>query len=193
MEQTLEYNATGIPSGRLGIWTFLASEVMLFGAFISAYIVLRIGSPNFGVPAAELMGIPLGSFNTGLLLISSATMAFAIRGIRQDNVKKYITGVSLTSLLGLSFIVIKLYEYHHKISEGLTISSGLFGSFYYTLTGLHVLHMTGGLIFNTYVLVQALRGRYSSAHHERAEYASLYWYFVDSVWMVLFPLFYLIR
>jgi len=79
------------------------------------------------------------------------------------------------------------------MSEGLTISSSLFGSFYYTMTGLHVLHMTGGLVFNMYVLIQALRGRYSSAHHERAEYASLYWYFVDGVWMILFPLLYLIR
>ncbi len=193
MEQTLEYNATGIPSGRLGMWTFLASEVMLFGAFISSYIVLRIGSPNFGAPSAELMGLPLGSFNTCLLLLSSVTMAFAIKGIKKDNVKQYAGALVLTSLLGLSFIGIKLYEYHHKMSEGLTISSSLFGSFYYTMTGLHVLHMTGGLVFNMYVLTQALRGRYSSAHHERAEYASLYWYFVDSVWMILFPLLYLIR
>ena len=64
MEQTLDYSATGIPNGRLGIWTFLASEVMLFGAFISSYIVLRIGSPNFGAPDAAIMGVPLASFNT---------------------------------------------------------------------------------------------------------------------------------
>jgi heme/copper-type cytochrome/quinol oxidase subunit 3 len=193
MEQTLDYSATGIPSGRLGIWTFLASEVMLFGAFISSYIVLRIGSPNFGAPDAAIMGIPLGSFNTFCLLLSSVTMAFAIKGLRKDNLKQYVSLLILTSLLGLAFIGIKLYEYHHKIGEGLTISSSLFGSFYYTMTGLHVLHMTAGLIFNMYVLTQALRGRYNSRHHERAEYASLYWYFVDAVWMVLFPLLYLVR
>lgn len=193
MENTLEYNATGIPSGRLGMWTFLASEVMLFGSFISSYIVLRIGSPNFGAPAAELMGLPLASLNTFLLLLSSVTMAFAVKGIRKNNVKQYAGGLVVTSLLGLSFIAIKLYEYHHKISEGLTISSSLFGSFYYTMTGLHVLHMTGGLAFNLYVLIQALRGRYNSEHHERAEYASLYWYFVDGVWLILFPLLYIIR
>ena len=98
----------------------------------------------------------------------------------------------LTSLLGLTFLGIKGFEYHHKISEGLTISSGLFGSFYFTLTGLHGLHMIGGLIFNMYVLIQGLRGKFNSRHCERVEYAGLYWHFVDLVWVILFPVFYLV-
>jgi heme/copper-type cytochrome/quinol oxidase subunit 3 len=126
-------------------------------------------------------------------LFSSVTMAFAIKGLLKNNVKQYLSLLTVTSLLGLTFIVIKLYEYHHKWGEGLTLTSSLFGNFYYTMTGLHVLHMTGGLIFNSYVFTQALRGRYNSVHHARAEYASLYWYFVDAVWMILFPLLYLIR
>ncbi len=100
--------------------------------------------------------------------------------------------MSLTSLLGLGFLVIKAFEYQHKIHEGLTISSSLFGSFYFTLTGLHGLHVIGGLIFNTYVLVMGLRGRFNSQHHGRVEYAGLYWHFVDLVWVILFPVFYLV-
>jgi heme/copper-type cytochrome/quinol oxidase subunit 3 len=98
----------------------------------------------------------------------------------------------LTSLLGLTFLGIKAYEYHHKYHEGLTLSSSLFGSFYFTLTGLHALHMVGGLILNTYVLSMGLRGRFNSQHLERVEYAGLYWHFVDAVWVILFPVFYLI-
>jgi heme/copper-type cytochrome/quinol oxidase subunit 3 len=169
---TLEYSATGLPSGKLGMWVFLASEVMLFGAFISAYIVLSMGSPNFGRPATELLGKPLATVNTFVLITSSVTMVMALSCIQRDNIKGF--------------------EYHHKISEGITISSSLFGSFYFTLTGLHALHMIGGLIFNTYILINGLRGKYSSAHHERVEYAGLYWHFVDLVWVVLFPVFYLV-
>lgn len=188
----MEHNATGIPHGKLGLWVFLASEVMLFGAFISAYIVLRMGSPLFGVPPEEIMGRPLASINTFVLITSSVTMVLALAAIQKSDIKKFSTFLILTSLLGLTFLVIKAFEYQHKIHEGLTISSSLFGSFYYTLTGLHALHMIGGLIFNTYILVNGLKGRYSNGHWERVEYAGLYWHFVDLVWVILFPVFYLV-
>jgi cytochrome c oxidase subunit III len=188
----IERNATGIPSGKLGMWVFLASEVMLFGALISSYVVLRMGSPNFGVPPEEIMGRGLATFNTFVLILSSFTMVMALAAIQRDNIKQFALSLSTTIALGLGFLVIKMFEYHHKISEGLTVSSSLFGSFYFTLTGLHGLHIIGGLIFNTYILINGLRGKYSSAHHERVEYAGLYWHFVDLVWVILFPMFYLV-
>ncbi len=187
-----EHNATGIPNGKLGMWVFLASEVMLFGAFISAYIVLRMGSPSFGVPSEEVLGRPLATLNTFVLISSSAAMVLALAGIQRDDVKSFARCLMATMGLGLLFLVIKMFEYHHKIHAGLTISSGLFGSFYFTLTGLHALHVIGGLAFNGYVLWNGLKGRYSSAHHARVEYAGLYWHFVDLVWVVLFPIFYLV-
>ncbi len=186
------YNATGIPSGKLGMWVFLASEVMLFGAFISAYIVLRMGSPNFGVPSEEIMGRPLATLNTFLLITSSVTMVLALAAIQRDDVKGLTRNLAISIGLGLCFLVVKMFEYHHKIHEGLTISSSLFGSFYFTMTGLHALHIIGGLVFNTYILINGLKGRYSSHSHERVEYAGLYWHFVDLVWVVLFPVFYLV-
>ena len=189
---TMEYNSTGIPHGKLGMWVFLASEIMLFGAFISAYIVLRMGSPNFGVPPEEIMGRPLATLNTFVLITSSVTMVLALAAIQRDNMKQFASFMILTSLLGLAFLGIKGFEYHHKINEGLTISSGLFGSFYFMLTGLHALHMIGGLIFNLYVLIQGWRGKFNSQHCERVEYAGLYWHFVDLVWVILFPVFYLV-
>lgn len=184
--------STNIPSGKLGMWVFLASEVMLFGALISSYIVLRMGSLNFGVPPEEIMGRPLATLNTFLLIMSSFTIVMALWGI-QNNKKKFFTGcMSTTILLGIAFLVIKSFEYRHKIHEGLTISSSLFGSFYFTMTGLHALHIIGGLIFNSYVLINGIRGRFNQDHYERVEYAGLYWHFVDLVWVILFPLFYLV-
>lgn len=187
-----EYSATGIPSGKLGMWMFLASEVMLFGAFISSYIVLRMGSSNFGVPSEEVLTRPLATLNTFVLITSSITMVLALAAIQRENVKQFAAYMGATMLLGSTFLVIKGFEYTHKIHEGLTISSSLFGSFYFTMTGLHALHMVGGLIFNTYILINGLRGRYANGHWERVEYAGLYWHFVDLVWVILFPIFYLV-
>jgi cytochrome c oxidase subunit III len=187
-----EYNATGIPSGKLGMWVFLASEVMLFGAFISSFIVLRMGSPNFGVPPEAIMGRPLATLNTFVLITSSVTMVLALAAIQRNDVKKFSQFVTTTLLLSLCFLGIKVFEYHHKIHEGLTISSSLFGSFYYTMTGLHALHIIGGMAFNVYILINGMRGRYNAQHHERVEYAGLYWHFVDLIWVILFPLFYLV-
>ncbi len=183
---------TGIPNGKLGIWVFLASEVMLFGAFISSFIVLRMGSPNFGVPAHEIMGRPLATLNTFVLISSSAAMVMALASIQEDDVLRFARWMRLVLTLGVVFLVIKMFEYHHKIHEGLTISSSLFGSFYYTMTGLHAIHIIAGLVFNGYILYHGKRGRWSHGKWERVEYAGLYWHFVDLVWVVIFPLFYLV-
>jgi len=188
----MDRNATGIPTGKLGMWVFLASEIMLFGAFISSYVVLRMGSPDFGVPPEEILGRGLATLNTFVLITSSFTMVMALSSIQNDNTKGLIVYLSLTSLLGLVFLCVKVFEYSHKIHEGLTISSSLFGSFYFTMTGLHALHMIGGLIFNLYIIWNGARGRYNSQSHERVEYAGLYWHFVDLVWVILFPVFYLV-
>src|SRR5689334_5437043 len=119
-EAALERNATGIPSGKLGIWVFLASEVMLFGAFISSYIVLRMGSPDFGVPPEEIMGRPLATINTLVLITSSVSMVLALAAIQRDNIIAFAGYICTTIGLGFVFLCIKGFEYHHKISEGLT-------------------------------------------------------------------------
>jgi heme/copper-type cytochrome/quinol oxidase subunit 3 len=185
-------NAPAVPNGKLGMWVFLCSEIMLFGAFISSYIVLNMGSTAFGIPSEEIMGRPLATLNTFILISSSAAMVLALAAIQEDDVKKFARWMGTVIFLGLGFLAIKSFEYSHKIHEGLTLSSSLFGSFYYTMTGLHALHVIGGLLFNGYILRQGLKGRFSQGRWERVEYAGLYWHFVDLVWVVLFPLFYLV-
>lgn len=187
-----QHTNTGIPSGKLGMWVFLASEVMLFGAFISSFIVLRMGSTNFGVPADEIMGRPLATLNTFVLISSSAALVMALAAIQENDVKGF--GRWMWGVLGLgsTFLVIKAFEYIHKIHEGLTISSSLFGSFYFTMTGIHALHMIAGLVFNGYILYHGLKGRWNNGNWARVEYAGLYWHFVDLVWVIIFPLFYLV-
>lgn len=183
---------TGIPNGKLGMWVFLASEIMLFGSFISAYVILRTGSSYFLIPSREMLGIPLATLNTFILITSSVSMVLALDSIQRNDNAKMIRYLQITLLLAFAFLGIKGYEYHHKIAEGITISSGLFGSFYYTLTGLHALHILGGIGFITYLLVLARRGHWSAENHARVEYCGLYWHFVDLVWVILFPIFYLL-
>ncbi|MGQ0644164.1 MAG: cytochrome c oxidase subunit 3, partial [Elusimicrobiota bacterium] len=126
------------------------------------------------------------------LITSSVSMVLALAASQAADRRKFSKYMLVTLGLGLLFLGIKAFEYHHKIHAGLTISSSLFGSFYFTMTGLHALHVIGGLIFNAYILIMGRRGAYDSRSHERVEYAGLYWHFVDLVWVILFPLFYLV-
>lgn len=199
LDPTDEPTSTGVPSGKLGMWVFLASEVMLFGSFISSYIVLRVGSPLFVMPSHEMLSVPIAAANTFVLIVSSVTMVMALASIQQDNRRAMIGYLIATILCGMFFLAVKAYEYPHKwhmvgpgFPNGITISSGLFGSFYYTMTGLHGIHVLGGIFFNLYILIQGIKGRWSSKRCERVEYAGIYWHFVDLVWVVLFPLLYLL-
>src|SRR5258708_2802151 len=106
---TVENTATGIPNGKLGLWVFLASEVMLFGALISSYVVLYMGSPNFGRPDTELLGKPLATINTFVLIKSTVTIVMALASIQRDNIKAFAGYLSATSFLGLTFLGIKAF------------------------------------------------------------------------------------
>ena len=184
--------ASGISNAKLGIWSFLASEVMLFGGLLSAYVILNTGSAHMVTPPRSMMGVPLATLNTFVLISSSVAMVLALAAIKQDNVERFkqwmycvIGGAGL-------FLMIKAYEYNHKWHEGITISSNLFGSFYYTLTGLHAIHIIGGVGVLLYILYEGAKGRYGSDNYERVECVGLYWHFVDLVWVILFPILYLL-
>jgi heme/copper-type cytochrome/quinol oxidase subunit 3 len=183
---------TGISNAKLGTWAFLASEIMLFGGLISAYVILRSGSAQMAVPPRSMMGVPLATFNTFALITSSVTMVLALAAIQEGNIARFQRWILCTIGGGLIFLCVKAYEYHHKWEEGITISSNLFGSFYYTLTGLHVIHVTGGLFLMAYILWAGTRGDFTPDSHDRVECAGLYWHFVDLVWVILFPILYLL-
>ena len=187
--RTETLTSTGIPSGKIGVWWFLASEIPVFGGLIASYIVVRLGSGGWGEAATHL-NFSLALINTFVLLTSSLTMVLAFAGVEDKNPKRLRTYLELTILLGFVFLGIKAFEYAGEISHGFTPGSGIFWSFYYGMTGLHALHVLAGIVANAVLLIAALRDMLRPNEH-RVELAGLYWHFVDIVWIFLFPLLYL--
>ncbi len=184
---------TGVTNAKLGTWCFLASEVMLFGGLFSAYMLLRIGNPAWP-EGSSLLNVPLAFLNTLILITSSVTMVMAWASIASSNLKRYRLFMALTILLGLAFLVVKSFEYAHKFEHHHFPSTSTFYAIYFTLTGLHGLHVIGGLIVNAYFLVPgtALWRKSPEQFVGRIECAGLYWHFVDLVWIFLFPVLYLL-
>ena len=178
---------TGIPTGKLGMWVFLVSEIMFFTGLIGSYIVLRLGSVGWPTPGATL-NTGLLAVNTLVLITSSLTMALALNAAQQGrkgNLKRYLL---LTALLGSTFLALKGYDYAHMWHRGFTIASSLFGSCYYLLTGFHALHVLSGVIVLTTLLTAASRPVLSQTTVGRVEYSGLYWHFIDIVWVILFAI-----
>ena len=184
-------SATGIPNNKLGMWLFLASEVMFFTGLIAAYIVLRISHPAWPGPEGHLSKA-LGALNTFILLCSSATMVLAFVEAQRGRQGALRADLLWTILLGAAFLGIKAYEYTVKLSHHITPGTNVFWSCYYTLTGFHALHMVGGIVANSWLFFRALQGRITPATAYKLELAGLYWHFVDIVWLFLFPLVYLL-
>jgi len=151
---------TGVYNGKLGIWLFLASEVMLFGGLFASYVFLRIGAESWPgmlggheyLRAADVLNVPLATLNTLVLIASSVTMVMSWVSLKLNDFKKYRFYMSLTLLAAFGFLVIKAFEYGDKFSHGYLPSSSTFMAIYFTMTGLHALHVTGGIIINSYLL-----------------------------------------
>ncbi len=183
--------ATGIQSGKLGMWVFLASEVMFFTGLIATYIILRAGHPNWPGSDGHL-SVPLGTLNTFVLICSSMTIVMALAASERGAMPAVRGWLLATIGLGALFLLIKVgIEYPSKLSHHLLPSTNVFWSCYYALTGFHALHVLGGVAFNLWVLSRAASERLWAAHRHRLELAGLYWHFVDIVWIFLFPLLYL--
>ena len=182
---------TGLANGKLGIWLFLASEVMLFGALFSTYIILRIGAPEW--PHHEL-NIPLGAINTVILICSSVTMVMAWASLKMNAWGKHRMYLGLTFALALVFLINKYFEYADHFHKGEGPEHNTFLAIYFTLTGLHGLHILGGMVVMAYFLGPgaSLWKRNAEQFTNRIEYTGLYWHFVDLVWIFLFPLLYLL-
>jgi cytochrome c oxidase subunit I+III len=177
---------------KLGLWVFLASEILIFGSLIVAYIYVRVNSISWPI-ATQTHDVLLGMTNTIILLTSSLTMILALYSIRAGNVKGLKICLGGTVALGVTFLSIKLgVEWPALIRNGFTINSGLPASTYFVLTGLHALHVAVGLVAIGYLMIRTFNGGFTSTKHVAVENIGLYWHFVDIVWMFLFPLFYLI-
>ena len=189
---------TGIPNGKFGIWLFLASEVMLFGALFSSYVLIRTGTPHWPpgttLLSSEILSVPLGTFNTAVLITSSITMVLAWASCKMGNLSRFKTWMGATVLLALVFLVVKYFEYSDKFHHEHFPSHDNFYAVYFVLTGLHGLHIVGGIVVNTYLLTAGSKLWKTDPEHftNRVENAGLYWHFVDLVWIFLFPSLYLL-
>ncbi len=192
---------TGVYSGKLGIWLFLASEVMLFGAMFSSYVLLRVGAPESGPaawPTTEESGLnwKIGGLNTLILIISSVTMVMGWASLKMGNLSKAKAFLSATWLLAAAFLIIKiLFEYIPKIQHGHVPATNNFFGLYFTMTGLHGLHIIGGMIVIGYFIGPGAKlwERDREYYTNRIECTGLYWHFVDLVWIFLFPVMYLMN
>ena len=184
---------TGVYNGKLGIWLFLASEVMLFGALFSTLILLRTSAPVWP-HGWEVLNVPLATVNTFVLIASSVTVVLAWANLRLGELKKGKLFLLLTLLCGFGFMIIKAIEYGTKFSHHLYPSTNNFYATYYVMTGLHGLHVVGGMVVFAYLLLTADKW-YAAKRDQftnRVEITGLYWHFVDLVWIFLFPILYLL-
>ena len=191
-------------SASLGMWIFLATEVMFFGGMFLGYAVYRGAYSTAYAQASRHLDVLLGGINTGVLLSSSLTMALAVRAAQLGGRRIVVLFLLATIVLGLVFLGIKGFEYYHKYEEHLIPGSHfefsgpnanhaqVFFSFYFVMTGMHALHMIVGIGVMLTMILMTLRRRFSSEYYFPIEMAGLYWHFVDIVWVFLFPLLYLV-
>jgi cytochrome c oxidase subunit III len=184
--------ATGIDTRKLAIWTFIGSECLFFASLISTYLVYK-GKSLVGPFPKDIFEIPLVTFGTALLLFSSLFVVLALNAVEQGDRKKSILWLGLTITCGLFFIGMQVYEFTHFVHEGLTLQGNLFGASFFTLTGFHGTHVTIGVIWLLSVFIELLRGHLPPAKALNLEIAALYWHFVDVVWIVIFPVVYLMN
>lgn len=176
--------------GKFAMWVFLGTEIMFFTGLIGAYIVFRMGVDNWSYPG-NILNVKLTALNTFILICSSVTMMFSIKGIQQGDRSRMTLFLGATILIGMVFIGIQVIEYQALIAEGFVPSRGLFPSTFFIMTGFHGLHVIAGNFILICVFISALRGNYSKTDYSSVEIAGLYWHFVDLVWIILFTIVYL--
>jgi cytochrome c oxidase subunit 3 len=188
----------GISNVVLGMLLFLTSEVMFFAGLFAAYFAVRAKAPLWPPlnpetsEAFHLEILPLVGPATVLLIISSFTCQMAVWGIRRGDRTAFVRGIAVTFVIGITFLVMQAIDYVALGAEGLTLASGPYGTTYFTLTGFHGAHVFGGVVMLGVVLYRGMAGQFSARHHDAVEAASLYWHFVDVVWILLFSLLYLL-
>jgi cytochrome c oxidase subunit 3 len=186
---------TGLTNPKLGVWLFLASEVMLFASLFSSYVLLRVGAESWP-NQASIVDIPLATLNTAVLITSSVTMVMSWVSLKLNDFAKYKLYMGLTFLGGVGFLIIKSFEYAAKFQHvpPYLPSTNNFLGLYFLLTGLHAIHVIGGMVVNGYLWGPGAKMWASEPEKftNRVEVAGLYWHFVDLVWIFLFPVLYLL-
>jgi cytochrome c oxidase subunit III len=184
--------STGLDNRKLAIWTFIGSECLFFASLISVYLVYK-GRSLVGPFPRDIFEIPLVTVGTALLLFSSLFVVMALAAAQRNNRKGLLLWLGLTIMCGLFFAGMQVYEFSHFVHKGLTIKTNLFGASFYTLTGFHGTHVSLGVIWLATVWIEAFRGKLPAEKALNLEMAALYWHFVDVVWIVIFPVVYLMN
>jgi cytochrome c oxidase subunit 3 len=191
-------------SARLGMWVFLLTEILLFGGLFCFYAIYRAWYPEMFFNAHKYLNVVMGATNTVVLITSSLTMALAIRSMQLGRQKEAMYNLIATLSLAAVFLVIKYFEYEHKIHlgqlpgkyytfEGIKgTNPHVFFSVYFLMTGLHGIHVIGGMGIIAWMIRRTRRGDFSSQYYTPLELTGLYWHLVDLIWIFLFPLLYLI-
>lgn len=184
---------TGLNNGKIAIWLFLASEVMLFGALFASYIMLRVGATEWP-HGAHYLSVPLAATNTVVLITSSITMVLGWASLVRGNFSRFRLFQGITILCGFGFLGIKYIEYTTKFHHGYFPSTNTFLAIYFTMTGLHGLHVIGGMAVNSWLWGPGSSLWKTDRQHftNRVENAGLFWHLVDLVWIFLFPVLYLL-
>ena len=194
-----------VEASKLGMWLFLATEIILFGGLFVCYAIYRYLHPELFVAAHGFLDVGLGATNTVVLLFSSLTVVLAIHCAQQDKKGWVVINLVVTILCAAAFLVVKYFEYSHKIHAGLlpghyfinaTVpnpdQAHIFFGIYFMMTGLHGIHVVIGMIVLAWVLYRTLKGEINSQYYGPLELGGLYWHLVDVIWTFLFPLLYLI-
>ena len=184
--------STGQNSRKVLFWTFIGSECMFFGSLIATYLIYR-GRDKVGPHPHEILNIPLTSVSAFILLMSSLTMVLALAAIQRANIGKTRLWLAATATLGMMFVGFQVYEFNHFVHEGLTLSTNLFGSTFFVLTGFHGAHVTVGVIWLWTLFFLTFTKRIGPGNDLDVEICGLYWHFVDVVWIAIFTLIYLIK
>jgi cytochrome c oxidase subunit 3 len=202
-------------TGKMGIWLFLGQELLFFGGLFCAYAIYRGMHPEIFIEGHHFLDKTMGAINTVVLLFSSLTAAWSVRCAQLNNKKGLIINILITIACACIFLVIKYFEYSHKFHDGLLWGSQfapsaeamdhalggaeadrrlhIFFSIYFVMTGLHGIHVIGGIVAYLWLLKRAVAGQFSSKYFGPVDFVALYWHLVDLIWIFLFPLLYLIH
>ena len=181
--------STGLDNRKLGFWIFLGSETLFFGSFISAYMAYKNES-IVGPYTQDVFDIPLTSISTFVLLMSSLAMVLGLAGVQEGRRRMALIWLGATIVLGTTFLAFQAFEFTEFYHHGLTLQTNLLGSTFFILTGFHGAHVFGGVIMLGVVLYRGMAGQFSARHHDAVEATSLYWHFVDVVWVALYTTLY---
>ena len=183
--------SAGVTNTKLGMWVFLSSDCLFFGAFITTYLLYRHRNLTGPTPKS-LYNIPFTSVTSFILLMSSLTMVLALAAIQRGDLRRFKTWVLATAAFGMLFIGGQVYEFTEFYRKGMSLRTNVSSSIFYVATGLHGLHVTVGIIWLLSLWGMAMQGKFGQKDSEAVEVSGLYWHFVDVVWIVIFAVVYLI-